>query len=69
MKIYLSTGGFQNKSPSEIARIFKKNDISNIEISGGKFELSLFKKINELYKKDTSIMLHNYFPYYKRFCF
>ena len=43
MKIYLSTGGFQNKSPSEIARIFKKNDISNIEISGGKFELSLFK--------------------------
>ncbi len=67
MKIYLSTGGFQKKNPTEMIRIFLKNKILNIEISGGKFELSFFKKIRELYKKkDTNIMLHNYFPYYKK---
>lgn len=66
MKIYLSTGGFQNKSPSEIVSIFKKNKISNVEISGGKFEISFFKKINKFYKNNINLMMHNYFPYYKK---
>ncbi len=40
MEIYLSTGGFQNKTSTEILKFFNKNSILNIELSGGKFEKS-----------------------------
>ena len=64
METYLSTGGFQKKKPSEIIKIFKKNRISNIELSGGKYEKDLVNKILK-HNNSSKIMLHNYFPHFK----
>ncbi|MDC3053325.1 sugar phosphate isomerase/epimerase [Candidatus Pelagibacter sp.] len=64
MDTFLSTGGFNKKKPSEIIKILKKNKIFNIELSGGKYEKNLTKKILNFNHK-TKIMIHNYFPYYK----
>jgi len=65
METYLSTGGFQKKKPSEIIKIFKKNRILNIELSGGKYEKDLINKILK-HNNSLKLMLHNYFPHFKK---
>lgn len=57
--IYVSTGGYSKKKPSEIYKYLKKNGIFQIEFSGGKFDLEIKKLFK---KKNPSIQFHNYFP-------
>ena len=62
--IYLSTGGFQNLAPQSVIQKFNEQGIKSIELSGGKYEKSYFKKIIKI-GKSSNLMIHNYFPYYK----
>ena len=62
METYLSTGGFQ-KNPQKLLK-YLKNRISNIELSGGKYEKDLVNKILK-HNNSSKIMLHNYFPHFK----
>ena len=39
--IYISTGGFYNRNAYETSLEFQRNEIFNIELSGGLFESSL----------------------------
>lgn len=59
--IYVSTGGFKDQPAWVTSKLFKKNNILNIELSGGVFyenQLSELKKI----KNDLNFQIHNYFP-------
>ena len=64
--IYLSTGHFQTKNFYQTALFFKKNNISNIEFSGGKFTKNINIKLKKLKKKQISFIFHNYFPVPKK---
>ena len=65
MKIYLSTGGFQNSKVTKTIKDLNSHNIKNIELSGGKFEKLYKKKVVKLGKKND-LMLHNYFPRYEK---
>ena len=45
MKIYISTGLVKDRTVSNIASDFLKNNIRYIEFSAGKFEKNILKKI------------------------
>ena len=61
MSVYISTGGFKNLNFLETAKLFKKNGINNIELSGGAYTSDVKKKLH-LVNKFANIQLHNYFP-------
>ena len=61
MSVYISTGGFKNLNFVETAKLFKKNGINNIELSGGVHTSDVKKKLR-LVNKFANIQLHNYFP-------
>ena len=59
--IYVSTGGFKDQPAWVTSKLFKENNILNIELSGGIFcenQLTELKKI----KNDLNFQIHNYFP-------
>ena len=60
MAIYISTGGFSGISAAQAIKKLNKTGINDIELSGGKYEPNLLKKIKE-YKK-LNLKAHNYFP-------
>ena len=64
MKIFLSTGGFNQKLSHSI-NLLKKNNIKNIELSGGKYEIDIFNKIKKNFK-NIDISIHNYIPIFKK---
>ena len=49
--IYLSTGHFQENNFYKTALLYKKNNISNIEFSGGGFTNDIRIKLKKLKKK------------------
>ena len=59
--IYVSTGNFKNLTAPEAIRLFKKNNITNIELSGGKHFSNPQIKIRKL-NKNLNLQVHNYFP-------
>lgn len=63
MQFYISTGGFNLKPTQSIKKLLSHN-IRNIEISGGKYENKLIKKILNFNK--IKINVHNYMPFYKK---
>ena len=60
MSIYISTGGFNKISAIKAIDELKKVGVNDIELSGGKYEPKLLKKIIK-YKK-LNLKAHNYFP-------
>tara|TARA_B100001175_G_C19502460_1_gene638908 strand:+ start:585 stop:1436 length:852 start_codon:yes stop_codon:yes gene_type:complete len=59
--ILISTGQFKNISTSKLVKSLYSNGIKNIELSAGKYEKNIEKKILKL-NKNQNLMLHNYFP-------
>lgn len=64
-RIYFSTGAFRNLKPVKAIKLLLANDIKNIELSSGKFDLSTRKRIEKLSKKEN-IIIHNFFPVPKK---
>ncbi|MFT6904707.1 MAG: sugar phosphate isomerase/epimerase [Oleiphilaceae bacterium] len=59
--IYLSTGGFSNKTFLETSRLFTNNTIKAFELSAGKYTDTLEADLLTV-SKQFYIALHNYFP-------
>lgn len=64
MKLFLSTGGLKKKISTSI-NLFIKNNIKNIELSGGTYEKDNFNKVKRNFNK-IDISIHNYIPLYKK---
>ena len=60
-KVYVSTGGLKNIDAIKAVKKFSSGDISEIELSGGKFSKNIEKKVIKLSKK-LNLRIHNYFP-------
>ena len=60
-KVYVSTGGLKNIDATKAVKKFSSGDISEIELSGGKFSKNIEKKVIKLSKK-LNLRIHNYFP-------
>lgn len=60
--IYISTGNLkiQKNKTYNIIKLFNKNRIYNIELSSGKYDSQIEKKI--LKNKKSNFLIHNYFP-------
>ena len=59
--IYLSTGGFSLSNGYETSKIFAKNNITNIELSGGTPNVEQLDKLLSL-NSECNFQIHNYFP-------
>ena len=44
-KLFISTGGFKDLTPTQADKKLNKNNIFNIELSGGKYEKNVENKI------------------------
>ena len=64
-KLYVSTGGFKNLSPIQAIKKLNEYNIYNIELSGGKYDKDIERKILRINTKN-SIRTHNYFLYPKK---
>lgn len=64
-KLFISTGGLKNLTPSQAIKKLNNHNIYNIELSGGKYEKDIEKKILKIGKKNN-IRTHNYFLYPKK---
>ena len=60
MAIYISTGGFKKLSAAKTIKKFSKIGIKDIELSGGKYEPDLLKKLKKF--NQFNLKAHNYFP-------
>ena len=61
MSIFISTGGFKTKTALESVELLSKNNISDIELSGGKYSENYLKDILK-FKENCKFQVHNYFP-------
>ena len=57
--IYISTGAFSKKKPTQTYKYLLKKNFSHIEFSCGKYDMELKKIIK---KNSRNIQFHNYFP-------
>ena len=64
-KLYISTGGLRDLTPIQAIKKLNQNNIFNIELSGGKYEKNIEKKILKINNKNN-IRTHNYFLYPKK---
>ena len=64
-KLFISTGGFKDLTPTQAIKKLNKNNIFNIELSGGKYEKNVGNKILKINNKNN-IRTHNYFLYPKK---
>ncbi len=64
-KLFISTGGFKDLTPTQAIKKLNKNNIFNIELSGGKYEKNVGNKILRINNKNN-IRTHNYFLYPKK---
>ena len=61
MDVYISTGGFNDKTADEVIKNFERHGIFNIELSGGIYKEKLIKQLVN-YKNRFNLKAHNYFP-------
>lgn len=59
--IYLSTGGFRDKTFAEVADLFDANKVKAFELSSGRYTENLMSDLSSVSER-FSIALHNYFP-------
>ena len=62
MVVRVSTGGFNNLTATEAARLLNNQNIWDIELSAGLYEDNLETKINNLISLGNRISFHNYYP-------
>ena len=61
-KVFVSTGFFKKLSPDEVMHIFYRNQIFDLEFSGGKYiDLKEIKNLTK-FSKQINLRIHNYFP-------
>jgi len=62
--IFISTGGFKNNTCSKTIDELIKNNIYDIELSGGKYEENQIEKLKLIKNsnKKINLQIHNYFP-------
>jgi len=63
-EVFLSTGGFKNFKANKIIKNYKKENILNIELSGGIHDKNINKSLVNFKKKypNLKFLIHNYFP-------
>lgn len=59
--IYLSTGGFSEKTFLQVSQLLSNNTIKGLELSAGKYTDTLERDLLAV-SKQFNIALHNYFP-------
>lgn len=59
--IYISTGGYNNISGSDVSKNYLYNGIENIELSSGLYSENLLENLLTL-KDKVNFQIHNYFP-------
>jgi len=59
--IFVSTGGFSNSTAADVALDFESNNITSVELSGGKYAPDLVERLEHLSKR-LDFRVHNYFP-------
>jgi sugar phosphate isomerase/epimerase len=59
--IFISTGGYHDKTAFETATMFLENGITGIELSGGQHDPQDLQNLKTLLPK-ANLQLHNYFP-------
>ncbi len=59
--IYISTGGYSNKSVCETIKYLSEFDLHDFELSGGKYSPSQNEDLKEL-SFSNNFIVHNYFP-------
>jgi sugar phosphate isomerase/epimerase len=62
--IYISSSGFGRLNPLKILKLFKKNNIRYVELSGGVYLKNIYNVISK--NKYFKLSLHNYFPVPKK---
>lgn len=65
MKIYISTGGYKNENINSILSKMEKNNILDIELSGGSYNKNIYEILKKK-KKIFNFQIHNYFPVPKK---
>jgi len=60
-QVYISTGGFKNLNGIQVIKKFNNNNLSFLELSGGKYLKNISKKLIKLKGKEK-LRIHNYFP-------
>ncbi|MGR5431130.1 sugar phosphate isomerase/epimerase family protein [Vibrio astriarenae] len=59
--IYLSTGGFSDKTFVEVSNLIDRNIVKGLELSGGKYVDNIDVALLDV-SKGLDLALHNYFP-------
>ena len=62
MTIYISTGGYKNKSADETVELLVKNNLKEIELSGGLYNPNLVDNLRKYLDYGVKFQVHNYFP-------
>ena len=62
MTIYISTGGLKFLSAVQAVESLYKNDVKEIELSGGLYHPNLIKDLGKFVDKGLKFQIHNYFP-------
>ena len=58
-KLFISTGGFKDLTPTQAIKKLNKNNIFNIELSGGKYEKNVGNKILRINNKNEMLNFVN----------
>ena len=59
--IYVSTGGFREKTADEVSAELLSAGVKNVELSGGAYSATLLSDLKTL-TPDVKFQVHNYFP-------
>ena len=59
--IYVSTGGFREKTADEVSAELLSAGVKNVELSGGTYSATLLGDLKTL-TPDVNFQIHNYFP-------
>ena len=59
--IYVSTGGFRDKTADEVSAELLSAGVKNVELSGGAYSATLLSDLKTL-TTDVNFQIHNYFP-------
>lgn len=59
--IYVSTGGFREKTADEVSAELLSAGVKNVELSGGRYSATLLQDLETL-TPNANFQVHNYFP-------
>ncbi len=59
--VFVSTGGFRDKTAADVVRDLYSVGVKNIELSGGMYAANYLEDLLSM-PRDISLQVHNYFP-------